>query len=332
MYGGCALSTEQSEAPPKAAADSRGGWGMLRSQGSPMPRAAVREGGSPPVPLALGSAAGAAGSLVPWAVWARWPPSCAGRWSAHWPPDGTAALKTWEARGRGGTHCFRAALLGRTGVAPSGHGKICAPCMIRGARAAKRAPSRQDLRAVYSQTAVCGAFRIHNAHILPKPAHFGYMAAKCCHEPALFPSEAPSGTHGTKKLPCLTARERATATSCHGSPRGNAFREHFAAGERPGTHRGIISPTTVRPLNAPRPTAPSSPQLPLGSSSNTTPCAAAPSCYAPPAALFPPLKSKLQVTGVDVVERTTSFALSAIFGLTYSPHQRAWKRGGTVCA
>ena len=59
------------------------------------------------------------------------------RWSAHWPPDGAAALKTWGARGRGGTHCFRAALLGRTGVAPSGHGKICAPCMIRGSRTGK---------------------------------------------------------------------------------------------------------------------------------------------------------------------------------------------------
>ena len=94
------------------------------------------------------------------------------------------------------------------------------------------------------------------------------MAAKCCHEPALFPSEAPSGTHEAKKLPRLTAREHATAKCCHGSPPGNAsrrylaktgspgthrgdilplsdaggdaFREHFATGERPGTHRGDI--------------------------------------------------------------------------------------------
>ena len=158
------------------------------------------------------------------------------RWSAHWPPNGAAALKTWEARGRGGTHCFRAALLGRTGVAPSGHGKICAPCMIRGARAAKRAPSRQDLRAVHSQTAVCGAFRMHNAHILPKPAHFGCMAAKCCHEPALFPPEAPSGTHEAKKLPRLTAREYATAKCCHGSP--------------PWEHATAISCCRRKPRNA----------------------------------------------------------------------------------
>ena len=52
------------------------------------------------------------------------------------------------------------------------NGKICAPCMIRGARAAKSAPSWQDLRAGYSQTAVCRAFRMHGAHILPKGARF----------------------------------------------------------------------------------------------------------------------------------------------------------------
>ena len=63
-------------------------------------------------------------------------------------------------------------------------GKICAPCMIRGVCAAERAPSWQDLRAVYPPTAICGAFRMHGAHILPKPAHFEYTAAICCHEGA----------------------------------------------------------------------------------------------------------------------------------------------------
>ena len=82
---------------------------------------------------------------------------------------------------------------------------------------------------------------MHGAHILPKPAHFGYMARESCHEPALFPSEAPSGTHEAKKLPRLTARERTVATSCRCQRRGgDAFREHFATGERPGTHRGDI--------------------------------------------------------------------------------------------
>jgi len=30
--------------------------------------------------------------------------------------------------------------------------------------------------------------------------------------------------------------------TCHGLPPGNAFREHFAIGKRPGTHRGGILP------------------------------------------------------------------------------------------
>ena len=83
---------------------------------------------------------------------------------------------------------------------------------------------------------------MHSAHILPKPAHFGYMAAKCCHEPALFPSEAPSGTHEAKKPLRLTAREHATAKCCHGSPPGNASRRYLAKTRSPGTHRGDILP------------------------------------------------------------------------------------------
>ncbi len=105
----------------------------------------------------------------------------------------------------------------------------------------KRGPSRQDLRAVYSRTGVCSAFRIHGAQILPKPAHFGCITAKYCHEPALFPSEAPSGTHEAKKLPWLTARgthrveilprptarKRTVATSCHGRPLSRMLPEYI---------------------------------------------------------------------------------------------------------
>ena len=53
----------------------------------------------------------------------------------------------------------------------------------------------QDVRAVHSPTALCGAFRMHSTHILPKLAVFEYIQAICCHEPVLFSSEAPSGTH-----------------------------------------------------------------------------------------------------------------------------------------
>ena len=103
-------------------------------------------------------------------------------------------------------------------------GKRSAPCMIRGVCAAKRAPSWQDLRAVCPPTAICGAFRMHGAHILPKPAHFEYTAAIYCHEGALFPSEAFFGIHRGKILPSSDTRERITSTYRHRQALGNAFR------------------------------------------------------------------------------------------------------------
>ena len=116
--------------------------------------------------------------------------------------------------------------------------------MIRGVRAAKRAPSWQDLRAVYSQTAVCGAFRMHGANILPKPARFGCTAAICCQEGALFPSEAPSGTHEVKKLPRIASRERIAAISCHGRQPENASGHNLATVGRWGTHFASVLPST----------------------------------------------------------------------------------------
>ena len=105
-------------------------------------------------------------------------------------------------------------------------GKICATCMIRGVCAAKRAPSWQDIHVVYPPTAICRAFRIHGAHILPKPAHFEYTAAICCHEGALSPSEAIFGIHRGKILPSSDTRERITSTYRHRQTPGNAFRGH----------------------------------------------------------------------------------------------------------
>ena len=61
-----------------------------------------------------------------------------------------------------------------------------------GASDGESAPWWQDVRAVYSPTALCGAFWMHGAHILPKLAVFEYMQAICCREPVFFPSEAPS--------------------------------------------------------------------------------------------------------------------------------------------
>ena len=85
---------------------------------------------------------------------------------------------------------------------------------------------------------------------------FGCMARESCHELAIFPSEAAFGMHEAKKLPRIDARERIAQEYCHcqsGQERiraqscrrrtlGNAFREHFAIVERPGTHQGIILP------------------------------------------------------------------------------------------
>lgn len=112
------------------------------------------------------------------------------------------------------------------------NGKIRALCMIRGVCSAKRPPSWQDLRAVYSRKAICRAFRIHGARILPKSAHFGCMAAICCQEGALFPSEAPFGIHKAQNLPRIAARERTRAKYCHCKALGNTSWRHGAGRRR----------------------------------------------------------------------------------------------------
>ena len=129
--------------------------------------------------------------------------------------------------------------------------------MIRGVRAAKRAPSWQDLRAVYPPTAICGAFRIHGAHILPKPARFGCTARESCRELAILPSEATFGMHGAQNLPwvdareriareychCQSGQERIRAQSCHRRAPGNASRHNLATTSRPRTHFAHILPS-----------------------------------------------------------------------------------------
>ena len=153
---------------------------------------------------------------------------------------------SWAGRSSsGGSRCSAAPglrALGRFGA--TADGKICAPCMIRGVRAAKGAPSWQDLRAVYSQTAVCRAFRMHGAHILPKPAHFGCMARESCRELAIFPSETTFGMHGAQNLPRIAARERTVVKSCHGLTLGDAPRENNATASQ-AKSASVRSPATV---------------------------------------------------------------------------------------
>ena len=107
-------------------------------------------------------------------------------------------------------------------------------CAVHDSRASdgESVPWRQDVRAAYSPTALCGAFRIHGTHILPKLAESEYMQAICCHEPVFFPSEAPSGTHRGDILPRPVARERIRPQSCHGRQRGNASGRYLAMAMR----------------------------------------------------------------------------------------------------
>ena len=120
-------------------------------------------------------------------------------------------------------------------------------CAVHDSRASdgESAPWWQDVRAVHSPTALCGAFRIHATHILPKLAVSEYMAAICCREPVLFPSEAPSGTHRGDILPRQTAWERIGAIPCHGRQHGNASGRYLAMARRRMTateaHRRPIS-------------------------------------------------------------------------------------------
>ena len=162
-----------------------------------------------------------AGATSYWLVLAKSGGSAAGAAGGTCCPGGDGGAASWAAfLGSGDLALAARAVRRHRGCGRSrcsaADGKICAPCMIRGACAAKSAPSWQDLRAVYSQTAVCGAFRMHGAHILPKPAHFGCMARESCRELAIFPSEAAFGMHGAQNLPWIAARERTAAESCHG--------------------------------------------------------------------------------------------------------------------
>ena len=96
---------------------------------------------------------------------------------------------SWAGRSSSGSSRCSAApgsrALGRFGAATDGN--IRAPCMIRGARAAKSASSWQDLRAVYPPTAICGAFRMHGAQILPEPARFRMHGARILPRTGDFP-------------------------------------------------------------------------------------------------------------------------------------------------
>ena len=121
-----------------------------------------------------------------------------------------------------------------------------------GARAAKRAPSWQDLRAVYPPTAVCGAFRIHGAHILPRPARFRMHGARILPRTGDFPVRGPfrdawsaklapdcrPGTHRGGILPRQSARERIAREPCHHQTPGERISRAFCHRRVPGNASG----------------------------------------------------------------------------------------------
>ena len=132
----------------------------------------------------------------------------------------------------------------RRGRATGGRQDSCAVHDLR-ASDGENAPWRQDVRAVHSPTALCGAFRMHGAHILPKLAESECMQAICCREPVFFSSEAPSGTHRGDILPRPAARERIRAQSRHGRQLGNASGRYLAMAMR----RMIATEVHRRPIS-----------------------------------------------------------------------------------
>ena len=121
----------------------------------------------------------------------------------------------------------------------------------------KAPPSWQDLRAVRSRKAVCGAFRMHGAHILPEPARFRMHGARILPRTGDFPvrgrfrdawsekiaTDCRPGTHRGGILPRQGTRERTAREYCHYQSPGNAFRAYPAIAGRLGTHSVDILPS-----------------------------------------------------------------------------------------
>ena len=71
---------------------------------------------------------------------------------------------------------------------------------------------------------------------------FGCMARISCQNKLILDTRrryAATNWRFSRLRPLSGYMERKT---CHGLPPGDAFREHFAIGKRPGTHRGEILP------------------------------------------------------------------------------------------
>ena len=110
---------------------------------------------------------------------------------------------------------------------------------------------------MYPPTAICGAFRMHGAHILPKPARFRMHGVRILPRTGDFPVRgrfrdawsaklAPDcrpGTHRGGILPRQDPRERIAREYCRCQSPENAFRAYPAIAGRLGMHSVDILPS-----------------------------------------------------------------------------------------
>ena len=269
MYGGCALSMEQSEVPPKAAADLRVGCASglaLRGSGgagfhvrlTPQCRGAVGCGSVCGV-AAAGTANAVGGAL-----------SCGRRrgcgWLALFGGAGVAGARgVWRWSAAQGLRA-----LGR--FVDAGWQDLRAVHDSRGPCSERRPFLARSSRGVFPNSCLQGfsdawraylakasSFRMHGVRILPRTGDFPVRGRFRDAWSAKLATDCRPGTHRGGILPRQSARERTAREYCHcqsGQGRiraqsrhrrtlGNAFREHFAIVERPGTHRGEILPLPV---------------------------------------------------------------------------------------
>ena len=140
------------------------------------------------------------------------------------------------------------------------------PCSEKGpflARYSRGVSSNGGLRG-FSDTwraylAKTSSFRMHGARILPRTGDFpvrdhfwdawsAKLATDCrprTHRGGILPRIDARERIAREYCRCQSGQERISAQSCHCRTLGNAFREHFAIVERPGTHRGGILPLPV---------------------------------------------------------------------------------------
>ena len=124
---------------------------------------------------------------------------------------------------------------------------------------------------MYPPTAICGTFRMHGAHILPRPARFrmhgarilprtgdfpvrgrfqdawsAKLATDCrprTHRGGILPRQDPRERTAREYCRCQSGQGRIRAQSCRRRTLGDAPRENIATTSRPRTHFAHILPS-----------------------------------------------------------------------------------------